>query len=463
MLTWTILLALWFACLFSALHIALVDLARASLEEIAAVRNRPRATRRIERILEDTAGHARAAAVARVAFDAVVVVGMVAQVAALRGHGAATAGDAAIGAAVGAALIWVFGVVVPMAIAWHAGERLVYACSLLLRVAHVAAVPLNAGAAWLNEAVRRLSGAPAGEQAEVLQAELLSVVEEGEREGQIDEAEKEMIEAVVEFRNLTAKQVMTPRTEIEAFEATDDLGAVTRIIRQIGHSRIPVYQESLDNVLGIFYVKDLMRWLAGESMPGQGNEARRPGQPFRLRSILRPALFVPETKPVRELLRELLQKKVHIAMVADEFGGTAGLVTIEDIVEEIIGDIKDEYEQPDEGRAMVEVKPDDHAAVVDARAYIDDVNDALAPLGWSLPDSDDYDTVGGFVITTLGRIPAQGESFRHDRAVVTVLEATATRVLKVRLEVRPAEEAGRPAGVVEAPAGRLGNEGDEPQ
>lgn len=432
-LVWPILAALGLSLLFSTLHIALVDLARSSLEEIAAIRNRPWATRRISRILADTAGHARVAAVLRVLSDAVLVVFSIAEVADLRGRVSPNASDIAIGLAAGGVLVWAFSVAIPMSVAWHCGERLIYAFSLLLRALYWAGTPFNAAAVFLDEMVRRLAGAPEGDKSEVLQAELLSVVEEGEREGQIDEEEKEMIEAVVEFRNLTAKQVMTPRTEIEAFEATDDLGAVTRIIKEIGHSRIPVYQDSMDNVLGIFYVKDLMRWLAGDA-------SRTAGQPFRLKNILRPALFVPETKPVRELLKELLKKKVHIAMVADEFGGTAGLVTIEDIVEEIVGDIKDEYELPDEGKAEVEVKPDDRTAVVDARAYIDDVNHALTPLGWSLPDSDDYDTVGGFVITTLGRIPEEGESFRHDRALVTVLEASPTRVLKVRLEVQAGEE-----------------------
>ena len=174
-----------------------------------------------------------------------------------------------------------------------------------------------------------------------------------------------------------------------------------------------------------------MRWLAGDGTRGNG-------KPFELKAILRPALFVPETKPVRELL----SRKVHIAMVADEYGGISGLVTIEDIVEEIVGDIRDEYEAHEPADDVrVEVRPEEHAAEVDARAYIDDVNDALGPLRWKIPEADDYDTVGGFVITTLGRIPEQGETFTHDRATVTVLEATPTRVVRVRLAVPPLEPA----------------------
>jgi CBS domain containing-hemolysin-like protein len=239
---------------------------------------------------------------------------------------------------------------------------------------------------------------------------------------------------------------MTPRTEIEALEFTNDLGAVTALIRKVGHSRIPVYEGSLDHVVGIFYVKDLMKWLAGDasgqrqsSPPAAGAApARRTG--FDLRSILRPAIFVPETKTVRELLRELVVKKVHIAMVADEYGGTAGLVTIEDIVEEVFGEIQDEYEFAKDEVPRVDINVEDRIADVDARTYVHDVNDALEPLGVALPEGDEYDTLGGFVITTLGRIPQEGESFQHDRVNLNVLEASPTRVLRVRLEVKPQEQ-----------------------
>ncbi|MBX3358435.1 MAG: HlyC/CorC family transporter [Phycisphaeraceae bacterium] len=427
---WVLIASTVLAGMLATLHYALADLARASLEEIASVKNRPAATRRVDAILRDVSGHSRAIAVPMILCLAAAVAAAVEETTNLRsGTGMpVTHADEIIGVLAASLILWVLCVSLPMSIAWHAGERLVYAWSPLVRGIYHLGAPLRALGRFLDEMVKRLAGVQGDTRNEVLQAELMSVVEEGEREGQIDLEQREMIEAVVEFRNLTAKQVMTPRTEIEAFEETNELGAVTRIIKEIGHSRIPVYQGSLDNVVGIFYVKDLMRWLAGD-----GTHA--PGKPFSLRAILRPALFVPETKPVRELLRELLKKKVHIAMVADEFGGTAGLVTIEDMVEEIVGDIRDEYEPTEPEKPDVEVKLHERTAEVDARAYIDDVNDALLPLGWSLPEGDDYDTVGGFVITTLGRIPEQGESFRHDRATVTVLEASPTRVLKVRLEV----------------------------
>jgi len=436
--------ALASGCLFATLHLSLIDLARATLEDLALTRNRARKGVRVEQMLGNTYGHSKSLAIASVLSQAVVAVASVAWVAQIRGATSAGWPDAVIGVALALVLLWVFCLVVPMSVAYYAGERMLYELSGLVRAVHTAAWPVRGVVLFVDEVVRRLAGVtptPAAAQAE---EEILSAVEEAERGGQFDEEAREMIEAIVEFRSLTVEQVMTPRTEIAAIELTNDLGAVTRAIREIGHSRIPVYEGSLDSVVGIFYVKDLMRWMAGE-------EARVGGKPFELKAILRPAIFVPETKTVRELLRELMRRNVHIAMVADEYGGTAGLVTIEDIVEQIVGDIRDEYEKPGEDKPEVTVDVDRRSAEIDARAYIDDVNDALAPLGWPIPESDDYDTAGGFVMTTLGRIPEEGEVFRFQRATVTVLEATPTRVMRLRLEIAPSDEgdgAGTTAEVV---------------
>jgi CBS domain containing-hemolysin-like protein len=320
---------------------------------------------------------------------------------------------------------------------------MIYACSRLIRLVYILTGPLRIVARFSDEVVRRLTGAAAHSPEQALHTELLSVVEEGEREGQFDESERDMIEAVVEFRNRTVEQVMTPRIDIEALEMTDDLGALINLIKGSNHSRVPVYEESLDHIVGVFYVKDLMRWLAGDGAKGSG-------KPFSLRAILRPALFVPETKTVRELLAELLKSRVHIAVVADEYGGTAGLVTMEDIVEEVFGDIQDEYEEVEDEPPSVRVHADGRSAEVDARASIGDANAELRDLGLELPESEEYDTVGGFVVTTLGRIPGAGEVLSHGRAKVTVLDAAPTRVNKVRVE-RVAEPGVLPEGGEETP------------
>jgi putative hemolysin len=421
--------------LFATLHLSLIDLARATLEDLALTRNKARKGRRVEQMLSDTYGHSKSLAVASVLFQAVAVVACVAWIAEIRGNAGAGWFDAVIGVLLAGAFLWVFCAVLPMSVAFHAGERMLYELSGLVRAVHAATWPVRGIVVFTNEVVRRLAGASSTPGAAAAQAEeeILAVVEEAEREGQFDEGAREMIEAIVEFRSLTVEQVMTPRTEIAALELTNDLGAVTRAIRDIGHSRIPVYEGSLDTIVGIFYVKDLMLWMAGDG-------ARVGGKPFELKNIVRPAIFVPETKTVRELLRELIRKNVHIAMVADEYGGTAGLVTIEDIVEQIVGDIRDEYEKPGQEKPEVVVELEKRSAEVDARAYIDDVNDAIGPLEWSIPESDDYDTVGGFVVTSLGRIPQQGEAFRFQRATFNVLESSPTRVVRLRLEIAPGDD-----------------------
>ena len=430
---WIALAAASIASLLAALQLALITVTRTSVEEIAAVRNQPAARRRVDLILEDPAAHARAAGFVKVLCQLIAGSGMVWWVSHLREGEAVTVLDVALGVAAAGVLLGVLTVAVPTSLAAYAGPRLLYGRSLLLRVLAVSLRPLHPIAAFLDEVIRRLVGVPKADQQTQAEQEILQVVEESAETGAIGEHERQMIEAVVQFRDLTVSQVMTPRTEIEALELTNDLGSVIRTIRTIGHSRIPVYEESLDHIVGIFYVKDLMHWLAGDG-PGRGGASRA----FDLRSILRPAYAVPETKTVKELLRELMEKKVHIALVVDEYGGTAGLVTIEDIVEEIIGDIRDEYEAPITETPDVVLRAEKREADLDAAARILDVNSAIESLGVQIPESEDYDTVGGFIVTTLGRIPSKGEIFRHESMVFTILEAKPTRVVKVTMAVSEA-------------------------
>ncbi|MDX2148113.1 MAG: hemolysin family protein [Planctomycetota bacterium] len=446
------LAAIGAGALFSTLVQSLRDLSRSTVEEIVAIRNRPSLRARVERILDDVDGHANAVSLPRVACNLITAVALVfwishvragletpsskafaeAAAAAPSSPVAPTWMDALVGVFACSFLLWVFGFLVPSSIARHAGEVAVVSWSRLIRAAYLATGPAKQLGAFLDEVVRRLAGRHQKAEGEQIQDELLSVVEEAEEEGQFDRAEKEMIEAVVRFRNLKVGQIMTPRTEIQALEMTDNLGDLTKYIRRVGHSRVPVYEDNLDHVVGMFYVKDLLLWLAGDKQRGS--------KPFSLKAILRPALFVPETKTVRELMAELLAKRVHLAIVADEFGGTAGLVTIEDIMEQIVGEIQDEYEQPESGLPEVQLDTLARAAVVDARAYITDVNSDLAALELEIPESESYETVGGFVTVTMGRIPHVGESFEQGQMRVLVLEAEPTRVTRVRLEARSRTE-----------------------
>lgn len=424
---WIALTALTLGAVFSALFHSLREMSRPALESLAESRGRAEAAARVRRILDDVDGHAAAVAMPRIVFNMGVAICSVFWIAEVRGVEAATWREVLIGLLVSSLLLWVFGMALPHAIAKHAAAETVYAWSGPVRGLRIVMSPLLGLVRFFDEVVRRLAGKAGLDEAEAREEELLSVIEEARQEGQFDEAEQQMIEAVVRFKDRTVGQIMTPRTEIEAIELTNNLGELTQYIRRGGHSRIPVFTESLDHIEGIFYVKDLMRWLAGEGSRG--------GKTFDLKAILRPAHFVPESKTIRELLTELLDKRVHIAIVADEYGGTSGLVTFEDIVEEVFGDIQDEYERVEDEVPEIRIDRKTRAGRIDARVYIRDLNAALRAYNAEIPESEDYDTLGGFVTFTLGRIPSAGDELRHERLLLTVLEAEPTRVKSVRLEV----------------------------
>ncbi len=437
--------------MLSTLAIALSIVPKAAVEEVGDKSGRERQRRRAQRVMEQWTSHARALWAVKLVLNMLIGAALVWWVAGLREPGTdllslrPTWRDALIGGGLTVALLWLMTVVLPMAVALHAGPRVIFARASLISLLRALTAPLAAVGAFSDEVVRRLVGVEKKEIEDQVEEELLTVVEEAEAAGALDEQEADMLASVMKFRDLTVAQIMTPRTDMEAIELTNDLGVLIRSVREVKHSRIPVYDESLDQIIGLFYVKDLMLWLGGEG--------KTSGKPFELRALLRPAIFVPETKTVRDLLRELIEKKVHIALVADEYGGTAGLVTIEDIVEEVFGDIKDEYEAPSNETPDAVVKLEQKTAELDAAARILDVNELIEPLGVQIPTSEDYDTVGGFVMTTLGRIPPAGERFVHEKMAITVLDAKPTRVVKVQVRVMDEHEG---ALDVPAPAGTQG-------
>lgn len=432
---------------FGAIFHSLRDLSRSALEEILKHRVDHKRASRVRRIIDDPDGHAAAVALARVVFSIVSATGclmwIVDQTSA-PGTSVSVQWVWTIGGiAITCLTIWLAGTVIPQSVARHLAEPTIYGFASLVRAMYVVTAPLRLLVRGIDGAVRMLAGKEEVGDVEAIQAELLDVVAEAKEEGQLDETEQQMIRAVVRFRDTTVRAIMTPRTEMEVLELTNDLGLITSMIREGGHSRIPVYEESIDRIVGVFYIKDLLRWLAGVG-------GSRGGKTFNLRSQLRPAIFVPETKTIRDLLDEMLEKRVHIAIVLDEYGGTAGVVTLEDIVEEFFGDVQDEYEHPEDapGARTDEVR---RVAELDGRSYIADANEALEPLGLALPESEDYSTVGGYLTVALGRIPQTGERFElpAGRATmqVSVLEAEPTRLVRVRIEVaKPAES---PVAIVE--------------
>ncbi len=414
--------------LFSTLHMSLRDLSRHRIEEFAGRDGRRNgALKRLEPVLNRPFDHALAVSIPRILLNLAVALF---SILAFTGVGPESRVDweaLAWAALTAFLLLYVLGLVIPTSLADAVGDAVVYRCASLIRGIHFFAAPVAHAVRFIDLVIKRLAGAEEKDEREELESELISVVNEHAIGRELTKTELRMIEAAIEFPSTPLAAVMTPRTEIEGFELTNDLGFIRRFIDQAGHSRIPVYEGDLDHIAGVLYAKDLLQFLDRDT------------EQFELRSILREPVFVPETKPVLELLTELQYKNIHIALVLDEYGGTAGLVTMEDLLEEIVGEIKDEYEPATEVPPRIEVLSGERAVDVDARAYIDDVNEKLEAIDAELPESEDYDTVGGLVNTMLGHIPTAGESFSRDGFTVKVIEAEATRVTRVRIEFHEEE------------------------
>ncbi len=429
---WIAIIAALAGCVFAVLHQTLRHAHRVAGEDWLRGIADDSKRARIRLILDTADVSAGAIALPRIAFSLLVPVAVVLHLAILLNEPDAGGGidvgwvSLLLGIAIASPVLWVTNMALPAAIARHAWGPTLRCTAPLIRGIMIPLRPFAGAYLFCDEVVRRLAGAD-DDESDRAEAEIFSAVEQAERFGGVDETERDMIEAVVEFRSTSVDEIMTPRTAIEALGYTDDLSKVKQYVRDSHHSRIPVYRENLDEIAGFLYAKDLLKWLAE---PGNGH-----AEHFKLQDILRTALFIPETKTVRELLREMIQSRVHIAMVADEYGGTAGLVTIEDIVEEVFGEIHDEYEDAPEDEPEVKIDLVARTAEIDAQAHIDDANDALRPLNVELPEEDDYDTVGGYVSTRLGRIPDIGDAWVEGDIRLIVISAEQTRVRRVRLEL----------------------------
>jgi len=280
--------------------------------------------------------------------------------------------------------------------------------------------PLVAVLFFLTRIVTAPVGADPSEATLISADDIKALIETGEEQGVLDVEERDMIHSVFALGEKMVHEVMVPRTDIVAIDVNTPPQQVLESVVSAGHSRIPVYEGSSDQIIGVLYVKDLFRRLAR----GETDVTVRP--------FLRPAQFVPETKKVDELLREMQKDKVHIAIVVDEYGGTAGLVTIEDLVEEIVGEIRDEY---DVERELV-LPVSDHEAIMDARVPFSEVQETF---GIEPPDgADEFDTLGGFVTHELGRLPKAGETVQRDGVKFVVESVEGRRVGRVRVIREPA-------------------------
>lgn len=411
-----LLLATIALTLFAAAAMAMAETSRVALETRLRRRGRERWIRPFEAHPRDLALTMAFSALFAAALGAVV---------AWRRYGLNDAGWSGPILALATWLVWAagFGLTLPRAIARHRGEALLAATLPAIDICRRLCLPLLLAGDLCDELVRRLAGASseADAPAAAIGREILDVVSEAQQSGAVGPTQTRVIRSVIDLNRRTVGEIMTPRTEIVAVDAAAGLDEVRASFVAGGHSRMPIFEGSIDNVIGVLYAKDL---LAGDRATNAPRER------------MRPVPFVPESKVLPELLREFQQTRVHMAIVLDEYGGTAGLVTLEDILEELVGEIADEHEGPVPQSIR---KLDDHTAEVEGRVRVDELN---AALGLSLPIDEAFDTVAGLVLSRLGRIPAPGESIACEGAQLSVIDSDARRIVRLRVQLPAAAPVG---------------------
>ena len=311
-------------------------------------------------------------------------------------------------------IILIFGEIVPKNIAMAKNELIAVFAAPIIRLLQIILFPLI----FFLEKITIFVARPMNnEEAEPLitEAEIKSVVTLGEEIGEIEKDERIMIHNIFRFSELQANEIMTDRTQMFSLDSLSYLKEVADEIVSKGFSRIPVYEDQSDNIKGILYVKDILQLLLSKSED-------RP-----LRELIRPAMIIPETMLIDNLLREFKKEKVHIAMVVDEHGGISGLITIEDVLEEIVGDIYDETDKEEERIRII----DDHKSFVKGETEIEEVNRALM---LNLSEEEDYETISGYILSQLRHIPEVGEELIIDEAVIRITQADQQRIIEVEIE-----------------------------
>jgi len=302
------------------------------------------------------------------------------------------------------------------------------------------AEPLAFLGRWVGSFVPEASSSS---DARLTETEVEWLVDQGEKAGALEKEPATMIRNVLDFKNLTAKEVMVPRRRMSSFEISTSLSTVLEEVSKNGHSRYPVYREALDNVVGLLYVKDLFELVRGGKLATTNLEAL----------VRKPVLWVAEAQPTLVILREMRSKRLHLAIVSDEFGGTSGIVTLEDIIEEIVGDIRDEYDTEDAAPIQ---KLAEGRYVADAAIPITDLEQHL---GKKLPEDGDFESLGGLIVQRAGRVPEVGATLALDGYKLIVREADETRVVKV--EIVRAEPELAPPGEPEKEEARTKKETEE--
>jgi putative hemolysin len=316
------------------------------------------------------------------------------------------------------ALVLLFGESAPKSYAVENTESWALRIARPLQIAELALLPLVVTFDYLTRVVNKVTGGRSAiETSYVTRDEIRDIIETGEREGVIEEDERELLHRVFRFNNTIAKEVMTPRLDMTAVSKDGSIEEALETAVQSSHARIPVYEGSLDNIIGVVHVRDLVRDL---------NYGENESEDLTLESIIEPTLHVPESKNVDELLAEMRQNRMHMVIVIDEFGTTEGLVTMEDLTEEIVGEILEgEEEEPIDFL-------DEDTALVRGELNIEEVNEALEI---DLPEGEEFETIAGFIFNRAGRLVEEGETISYEGVDIRVEEVENTRIMKARITV----------------------------
>ncbi|MDZ7373831.1 MAG: hemolysin family protein [candidate division KSB1 bacterium] len=321
-------------------------------------------------------------------------------------------------------ILLVFSEVTPKILAAHRNERFALIAAAGLRPIVWALRPITRPIEALPRWFERVLGVSEGEVS-LTSAELRALVDVGEEEGALEEDEKEMIHSIFEFGKTHVREIMVPRIDMVCVERSASVLELVELIKSCGHTRIPVYEGTVDNIIGVIHAKDLLPYLGKDEVQ------------VDLAQLARPPMFVPESKLIDELLREFQRERSHMAIVVDEYGGTAGLVTLEDVIEEIVGEIQDEYDR----EVPLYQRLEDGSFLMAAKMDLDEVNEVL---GTQLPTDEDYESLGGLILHLTGEVPEEGDQVLYGGLEFTVEKVQKNRIVTVRVRRREAGESSGP-------------------
>lgn len=317
-------------------------------------------------------------------------------------------------------LILIFGEITPKTYASHNPEKVAVKVGGFLELLDFLFKPISIVLKLITNFIIKILGGDIDHISTfVTEEEIRSLVDVGEEEGIVNAQEREMIDGVFDIDEMSVSEIMVPRIDVVAVEESSSLYDLLEIIRDYGHSRIPVYKESIDNIIGIIYAKDL---LILDIINRNEDEA------VDISTLMRPAFYVPENKKISDLLVEFKQKKTHMAIILDEYGGTEGIVTIEDVIEEIVGDIFDEY---DDEINLIE-KITDKQYVVKGEVDLEEIEELF---NVEFPDQESYGSLGGYIFNTLGRVPEEGDKIEYRGLIMTVKKLANRRIIKIEIEI----------------------------